>query len=96
VDRAGAMAGFDPDKSDAVDAIQRTAAPVLLLHGTNDWIVPYWNSILLQQAASDHSERVAIPRGGHASLWFDLDGSVSARAIEWFDRWLTGCETQCR
>jgi len=24
-------------------------------------------------------------RGGHASLWFDLDGSVSAHAVEWFN-----------
>jgi len=88
VDRAGAMAGFDPDGSDAVDAIQRTSAPVLLLHGTDDWIAPYWNSVVLEQAAPDHCERVPIPRGGHASLWFDLDGSVSAHAVEWFNRWL--------
>jgi pimeloyl-ACP methyl ester carboxylesterase len=88
VDRAGAMAGFDPDGSDAVDAIQRTSAPILLLHGTDDWIAPYWNSVVLQQAAPDHCERISIPRGGHTSLWFDLDGSVSTHAIAWFNRWL--------
>ena len=88
VDRAGAIAGFDPDGSDAVDAIERTSAPVLLLHGTDDWIAPYWNSVVLQQAAPDHCERIPIPRGGHTSLWFDLDGSVSAHAVEWFNRWI--------
>ena len=78
VDRAGATAGFDPDRSDAVDAIQRTSAAVLLLHGTDDWIAPCWNSVVMQEAAPEHSEMVPIPRGGHVSLWFDLDGSVSA------------------
>jgi pimeloyl-ACP methyl ester carboxylesterase len=91
VDRAGAMAGFDPDRSDAVDAIARTSAPVLLLHGTDDWITPDWNSVVLQEAAPDYAELIPIPGGGHVSLWFDLDGSVSAHTIEWFNRWLGGC-----
>ena len=50
--------------------------------------ISYWNSVVLQQAAPDHSARIPIPHGGHTSLWFDLDGSVSTHAIEWFDRWL--------
>ncbi len=90
VDRAGAMAGFDPDRSDAVNAIQRTSAAVLLLHGTDDWIAPYWNSFVLGEAGAGHCQRIPIPHGGHVSLWFDLDGSVSAHAIEWFNRWLCG------
>ena len=90
VDRAGAMAGFDPDGSDAVDAIQRTSAAVLLLHGTDDWIAPYWNSFVLGEAGAGHCRRIPIPHGGHVSLWFDLDGTVSAHAIEWFNRWLCG------
>jgi pimeloyl-ACP methyl ester carboxylesterase len=88
VDRAGAMAGFDADASDAVDAIERSSAPVLLVHGTGDWIVPYWNSVLLGRAATAPSRRVPIPGGGHASLWFDLDKGVSTQALAWFDRWL--------
>jgi pimeloyl-ACP methyl ester carboxylesterase len=89
VDKAGAIAGFDPDGSDAVDAIAQTSAPVLLIHGTDDWIVPYWNSIALQESAPEHSERIPIAGGGHTSLWFDLDGRVSTNALAWFDRWLT-------
>jgi pimeloyl-ACP methyl ester carboxylesterase len=88
VDRAAVKAGFDPDSSDAVDAIGRTSAPVLLIHGTNDWVVPYWNSVALQQAASDQTERIAIAGGGHTSLWFDCDGRVSCSALLWFDRCL--------
>jgi pimeloyl-ACP methyl ester carboxylesterase len=88
VDQAAAKAGFDPDGADAVDAIARTSAPVLLVHGTDDRVVPYWNSVALQQAAPDHSERIPIPGGGHTSLWFDCGGRVSSNAIAWFDRWL--------
>jgi pimeloyl-ACP methyl ester carboxylesterase len=91
VDRAGTMAGFDPDGSDAVDAIGRTTAPVLLLHGTDDCITPYWNSVVLGEAAPDNCQRIPISHGGHISLWFDLDGRVSAHTIEWFDRWLGRC-----
>ena len=41
LDEAGRIAHFDPDEADAVKAIQRTSAPVLIVHGTNDWIVPH-------------------------------------------------------
>lgn len=88
VNEAAAKAGFDPDGSDAVDAIGRTSAPVLLVHGTDDWVVPYWNSVALQQAAPDHAERIPIAGGGHTSLWFDCGGQVSSSAIVWFDRYL--------
>jgi pimeloyl-ACP methyl ester carboxylesterase len=89
VNEAAAKAGFDPDGSDAVDAIAETSTPVLLMHGTDDWVVPCWNSIALQQAAPDRSQRIPIFGGGHASLWFDRDRRVSSNALRWFDRWLT-------
>ncbi len=88
VDRAGEVAGFDPNGSDAADAIQRTDAPVLLVHGTDDRVVPYWNSVVIGQAAPDHCQRIPIEGGGHVSLWFDCGGKVSAEATAWFDRWL--------
>jgi len=93
-DLAGAIAGFDPDGSDTVDAITHTSAPVLLVHGTDDWLVPYWNSAVLKQAGTGHTERIPIAGGGHVSLGFDLDGSVSAHAVAWFDRWLGGARVQ--
>ncbi len=85
---AGQVANFDPDHSDAADAIKRTSAPVLLMHGTDDWIVPYWNSLLLHHEAPENSELVTIPDGGHTSLWLDFDGELARRAVAWFDRWL--------
>ncbi len=85
---AGCEAGFNPNFSDAAHAIGRTSAPVLLMHGTDDWIVPCWNSVLLHQQAAAHSELVTFPLRGHQSLWLDYDGELARRAVEWFDRWL--------
>ena len=86
---AGCVAGFNPGLSDAADAIGRTSAPVLLMHGTDDWIVPYWNSVLLHEEAAAHSELVTFPWRGHQSLWLDFDGELACRAVAWFDRWLS-------
>ena len=43
-------------------------AKALLIHGTNDLIVPYWNSVLLHQAAPENSVRIPIEGGDHFSL----------------------------
>ena len=79
VNEAGKIANFNPDLADAADAITRTSAPVLLMHGTDDWIVPYWNSVLLHQQAAAHCELVTFPKRGHQSLWLDLDGELAGR-----------------
>jgi pimeloyl-ACP methyl ester carboxylesterase len=88
LDEAGRLAQFDPDAADAVQAIRRTTAEILIVHGTNDWIVPHRQSELLHAAAPDHSQLVSIPCLGHVALWLDPGGRVAARAGAWFDRWL--------
>jgi dipeptidyl aminopeptidase/acylaminoacyl peptidase len=88
LDEAGRLAGFDPDRSDAVDAIRRTRAQVLIAHGTWDYVTPYGQSVLLNRAAPDHSELVTVPHCGHTGLWLDLTGALGDRAVQWFDRWL--------
>ena len=93
LNEAGCIAGFDPNFSDAADAIGHTTAAVLLMHGTDDWIVPYWNSVLLHEEATGHCELVTFPRRGHQSLWLDYDGELAFRAAAWFDRWLPSCQT---
>jgi pimeloyl-ACP methyl ester carboxylesterase len=90
LDEAGRIAHFDPDEADAVRAIQRTTAPVLIIHGMNDWVVPHRQSERLHAAALDHSELVSIPWLGHVALWVDPGGHVVRRAGDWFDRWLAG------
>jgi pimeloyl-ACP methyl ester carboxylesterase len=88
LDEAGRIAHFDPDEADAVKAIQRTSAPVLIMHGKNDWVVPHEQSERLHAAARDHSELELIPYLGHVGLWVDPGGHVAQRARDWFDRWI--------
>jgi pimeloyl-ACP methyl ester carboxylesterase len=88
LDEAGRIAHYDPDEADAVKAIQQTSAPVLLIHGTNDWVVPHQQSERLHAAALDHSELVSVPYLGHVALWVDPGGHVANRARDWFDRWI--------
>ena len=88
IDEAGRQAGFDPQAADAVPAIRRTTAPVLLLHGTHDWVVPAWHSARLHQAARDHSELVLIPGLGHTTIWLDPNNEVALRTRDWFRWWL--------
>jgi pimeloyl-ACP methyl ester carboxylesterase len=89
LNEAGQLAQFDPDAADAEKAIQRTTAPVLIIHGTNDWVVPHWHGERLHAAAPDHSELVSIPCLGHVALWLDPTGAVVQRGRAWFDRWLS-------
>ena len=88
IDEAGRLAEFDPDGSDAVDAIQRTSAQVLLVHGTNDWVVPHRHSIRLHDAAPNHSQLVSVPAYGHIVIWVDPTSEVAQQTVAWFDRWL--------
>jgi pimeloyl-ACP methyl ester carboxylesterase len=88
LERAGREAGFNPVCSNAADAITRVHAPVLLMHGNDDWIVPYWNSLLLRQKSAAVCQLVEFPGRGHQSLWLDCDGELADRAIAWFDCWL--------
>jgi pimeloyl-ACP methyl ester carboxylesterase len=90
LDEAGRIAHYDPDEADAVKAIQQTSAPVLIIHGTNDWVVPHQQSERLHAAALDHSELVSVPYLGHVALWVDPGGHVAKRARDWFDRWMGG------
>ena len=88
LDEAGRIAQFDPDAADAAKAIRKTAAPVLIIHGTNDWVVPHRHSERLHAAAPDHSELVSVRWLGHVALWVDPGGRVAQRGRRWFDRWL--------
>ena len=90
ITEAGQKAGFDPDEASAVAAIQRTTAPVLIMHGTDDKVVPCWHGVRLHEAARDHSRLVLIPGIGHTGVWFDHSGEVADRACAWFDRYLAG------
>lgn len=84
VDQAGSHADFDPDLSSAVEAIKQTFAQVLILHGTEDWLVPAYHAMRLYSAGRSHSRLILLPRMGHVSIWFDVKGEVADETRDWF------------
>ena len=44
IDMAGREGGFDPDDASPVEAMARTGAPVLPIHGEDDGKIPAWHS----------------------------------------------------
>jgi pimeloyl-ACP methyl ester carboxylesterase len=84
VDRAGVMGGFDPAAASPLDAIARTRAPVLLVHGRGDGRIPPSHSERIHAAAPDHSELVLVDGAGHD----DVTGAPGARLAERAPAWL--------
>jgi dienelactone hydrolase len=78
---AGEMGGFDPSRASPRDAIARTLARALLVHGDADDRIPLWHSEVLHAAAPDHSELVVVSGADHVTV--TADGSVRDRAVEW-------------
>ncbi len=90
VDLAANVAEFKPEEADAAVAIQRTQAPVLIIHGTSDWVVPHKHGQRLYEAGRDHTQLELIPRRGHTALWLDPTGEITEKGRKWFDRFLYG------
>ena len=73
---------------------RETSAPTLLLHGTEDTVVPYDQSVRMQRAVEDAgvpSKLVTIPGAGHAA---DFPGAIEpvpdylGETVAWFDQYL--------
>jgi pimeloyl-ACP methyl ester carboxylesterase len=73
--RAGRIGGFNPDEASALDAIARTHAPVLLIHGLADVNIPIAHSRALRDRAPDHVRLTELAGEDHdtvghaAALW---------------------------
>jgi uncharacterized protein len=57
------------DRFNSVEHIRRVSAPVLILHGTLDQVIPVKFARLLAAAAPKHSKYVEYPHGTHVDLW---------------------------
>lgn len=90
IDEAGRIGGFDPDRADAALAIRQTTAPVLLIHGQADFIIPAAHSRRLHAAAPRHSEMMILPGLGHVTVWIDPLRRVQRATEEWFAACLAG------
>jgi len=68
VERAGEIAGFDPDDASALRAASELAAPLLVVHGRIDAIVPHRHGVAVYNAANVQKKLVTFPLLGHISL----------------------------
>jgi pimeloyl-ACP methyl ester carboxylesterase len=85
VDQASQFALFDPDRSAPIQAISRSHAHQLLIHGTRDDQVPLRHSRELARAAGPLAQFITIEGASHANLPFE---AVSRAALAWFGQWL--------
>jgi dipeptidyl aminopeptidase/acylaminoacyl peptidase len=86
VTRAGLTASFDPDAASPLDAITRTRAPVLLVHGQDDTNIPPEHSVAMHERAADHSDLLLLPGEDHATVTADRTGTLWPRALALFAR----------
>lgn len=60
------------DKYDSLSRIQKIHAPVLMLHGKLDNIVPYQQGLVLFERANQPKKWIEFPDKGHQNLWSPL------------------------
>ena len=89
IEDAAAEAGFDPDDADAVAAIRRTRAQVLIIGAEWDMICPVEQSRRIHEAAPDHSRFIEMPATGHVGAAMDLSSQAQTASIDWFDEHLS-------
>lgn len=88
VAEAGRRGGFEPADAAAEVAITRVACPVLLLHGTDDIVVPPENSQRIYAGAPPGSQLVLLRDTGHLGVWLDSDGRVKKHTLAWLKKQL--------
>ena len=68
--RAGQLAEFDPGDASAIVAAGQLTAPLLVIHGRIDAIVPHSHGSAVYQAANVKKKLVTYPLLAHVSLMF--------------------------
>jgi pimeloyl-ACP methyl ester carboxylesterase len=88
VERAMALAGargqFAVDEASPVDAIARTDAAVLLVHGRADVQVPSWHSERILAGRPERTELVLVDGAGHEGVASSPRTRLAERAVRWF------------
>lgn len=51
------------------DYLTKVTAPITIFHGTNDWVVPYFNAKRLKPSLKSSDEFVTIDGGSHNNLY---------------------------
>ncbi len=71
------------DRFDSISKIKNVKAPLLIIHGDEDLVVPYTEGEALFEAANHPKEFITINGGGHSDLYDHHAGVV---ITEWVDR----------
>ena len=90
IDEAGELGGFNPDAASSLDAIQKTRAQVLLIHGKRDSNIPFGQSEALHAAAPDHSRLILLAGEDHISISHDGTRTIAIEGMRWLDDGLGG------
>jgi alpha-beta hydrolase superfamily lysophospholipase len=93
INRAGRIAGFDPDDASPLAVIGRSDAPILLIHGTGDTWIPFDNAQRLYDVAAASREDgqarlIAINGAEHAGVLHGFaNQTVLRESLTWLARW---------
>jgi len=68
LERAGQIAGFNPEDASSIRAVQTTTTPLLLVHGLLDSTVPWDQSQAVFDAASEPKQIIIVPWASHITL----------------------------
>jgi len=89
IERAGRIAGFDPDDADSLVAAQTTEARILFVHGEKDGLVPADHSRAMHERAGATAGLLIVDNANHRMVMSGARGREVARAaVDWFDNWL--------
>jgi fermentation-respiration switch protein FrsA (DUF1100 family) len=71
---------LDTDPFDTLSLVPKIRMPVLIIHGTDDWTVPFWMGEQLKGRFGREATLVPIERGGHNNLTTD---ELLPPALQW-------------
>lgn len=92
ITQAGTLAHFDPDAASPLLAAQQTTAPILILHGDADYVIPIEQSQSIAAASPTNVTLHPLPGYGHVKAWADPDGIVARQTADWFEKELSGAK----
>jgi pimeloyl-ACP methyl ester carboxylesterase len=87
-DSVAESSGMDLDGAKPLEAITKTTARILLIHGDKDHIISHESSVKLQAADPQRSELLTMKGHGHLDLCFDIPGDLQKPTRAWFDKYL--------
>lgn len=83
--RAGRIAGVSLRRPRPLDVAPRLKAPALILHGTDDWLVPADEVRRLAGSFPQPPERIEIPGAGHSNVIATGGDELIARVAGFLD-----------